>query len=116
MVQEDIKPSDILTRKAFENAIIVNSAIGGSTNAPPHLQAIARHAGVSLSVNDWQKIGFQIPLLLNMQPAGEYLGEAFFRSGGVPAIMGELYEADLLHESPITVNGKSIKEIRRKRT
>mgnify|MGYP001455071874 FL=1 len=110
MVHADIKPSDILTREAFENAIIVNSAIGGSTNAPPHLQAIARHAGVSLSVNDWQKIGFQIPLLLNMQPAGEFLGEAFFRSGGVPAIMGELHEAKLLHENPLTVNGKSVKE------
>ena len=110
MVYEDLKPSDILTRKSFENAIIVNSAIGGSTNAPPHLQAIARHAGVSLSVNDWQKVGFEIPLLLNMQPAGDFLGEAFFRSGGVPAVMGELLEAKLLHTDIITVNGKSIGE------
>ena len=110
MVHENLKPSDILTREAFENAIIVNSAIGGSTNAPPHLQAIARHAGIPLSVKDWQKIGFKIPLLLNMQPAGEYLGEAFFRSGGVPAIMGELYEADMLHVDLITVNGKSVEE------
>ena len=110
MVYEDLKPSDILTREAFANAIVVNSAIGGSTNAPPHLQAIARHAGVSLSINDWQKIGYKIPLLLNMQPAGEYLGESFFRSGGVPAIMGELFEANLINGTPITVNGKSIKE------
>ena len=110
MVYEDLKPSDILTRKAFENAIIVNSAIGGSTNAPPHLQAIARHAGVSLSVRDWQKIGFHIPLLVNMQPAGKYLGEAFYRSGGVPAVMGELLRAKLLHGDPITVSGKTVKE------
>ncbi len=90
MVEEDLKPSDILTRAAFENAIVVNSAIGGSTNAPPHLQAIARHVGVELNVKDWQTIGFDVPLLVNMQPAGEYLGESFFRAGGVPAVMGEL--------------------------
>ncbi len=111
MVYDDLKPSDILTRKAFENAIIVNSAIGGSTNAPPHLQAIARHAGVSLSVKDWQHIGFHIPLLVNMQPAGKYLGEAFYRSGGVPAVMGELYTAKLLHGQPITVSGKKVKDL-----
>ena len=110
MVYEDLKPSDILTRKAFENAIVVNSAIGGSTNAPPHLQAIARHAGVSLAVKDWQKIGFHIPLLVNMQPAGKYLGEAFYRSGGVPAVMGELLIAQLLHGDQMTVSGKTVQE------
>ena len=110
MVYEDLKPSDILTRKAFENAIVVNSAIGGSTNAPPHLQAVARHAGVSLAVKDWQKIGFHIPLLVNMQPAGKYLGEAFYRSGGVPAVMGELLIAQLLHGDQMTVSGKTVQE------
>ncbi len=88
MAYEDLKPSDILTREAFENAIVVNGAIGGSTNAPPHLQAIARHAGVPLDVKDWETVGFDVPLLLNMQPAGEYLGESFFRAGGVPAVVG----------------------------
>ncbi|WP_212523344.1 IlvD/Edd family dehydratase [Actibacterium sp. MT2.3-13A] len=106
MVYEDLKPSDILTREAFENAIVVNSAIGGSTNAPPHLQAIARHAGVELHVTDWQKVGFDVPLLVNMQPAGEYLGESFFRAGGVPAVMGELRKAGRLHEAAMTVTGK----------
>jgi dihydroxy-acid dehydratase len=110
MVYEDLKPSDILTREAFENAIVVNSAIGGSTNAPPHLQAIARHAGVELHVTDWQKIGFDVPLLVNMQPAGEYLGESFFRAGGVPAVMGELRKAGRLHEGTMTVTGKPMAE------
>lgn len=105
MVDEDLKPSDILTRKAFENAIVVNSAIGGSTNAPPHLQAIARHAGVDLHVSDWQRHGFDVPLLVNMQPAGSYLGESFYRAGGVPAVMGELRKAGLLHEDALTVSG-----------
>lgn len=108
IVYEDLKPSDILTRKAFENAIVVNSAIGGSTNAPPHLQAVARHAGVDLHVTDWQKVGFNVPLLLNMQPAGKYLGEAFFRAGGVPAVMGELMAADRLHTDAMTVAGKTV--------
>jgi len=108
MVYEDLKPSDILTREAFENAIVVNSAIGGSTNAPPHLQAIARHAGVELDVTDWQKVGFDVPLLVNMQPAGEYLGESFFRAGGVPAVMGELRKAGRLHEGAMTVTGKAM--------
>ena len=106
MVHEDLKPSDILTREAFENAIVVNSAIGGSTNAPPHLQAIARHAGVELHVNDWQTVGFDVPLLLNMQPAGKYLGETFYRAGGVPAVMGELRKAGRLHEGAMTVSGR----------
>lgn len=110
LVLEDLKPSDILTRAAFENAIIVNSAIGGSTNAPPHLQAIARHAGVDLHVTDWQTHGFDVPLLVNMQPAGEYLGEAFYRAGGVPAVMGELIAAGRLDTKAITVAGKSLGE------
>lgn len=110
MVLDDLKPSDILTREAFENAIIVNSAIGGSTNAPPHLQAIARHAGVELDVTDWQKVGYDVPLLLNMQPAGEFLGESFFRAGGVPAIMAELKKAGRLHEGAMTVTGRTMGE------
>ncbi|PSK85834.1 dihydroxy-acid dehydratase [Limimaricola soesokkakensis] len=110
MVHEDLKPSDILTREAFENAIVTNSAIGGSTNAPPHLQAIARHAGVELDVTDWQKFGFDVPLLVNMQPAGKYLGESFFRAGGVPAVMGELRKAGRLHEGAMTASGRSIGE------
>ena len=110
MVHEDLKPSDILTREAFENAIVTNSAIGGSTNAPPHLQAIARHAGVELDVTDWQKIGFDVPLLVNMQPAGTYLGESFFRAGGVPAVMGELRRAGRIHEGAMTASGKSMGE------
>lgn len=106
MVHEDLKPSDILTREAFENAIVVNAAIGGSTNAPPHLQAVARHAGVDLSVKDWETVGFDVPLLVNMQPAGEYLGESFFRAGGVPAVMGELRKAGRIHEGAMTATGK----------
>ena len=110
MAYEDLKPSDILTRKAFENAIRVNTAIGGSTNAPPHMQAIARHAGVELDVSDWQTIGFDLPLLVNMQPAGEYLGESFFRAGGVPAVMGELLAAGHLHGDVMTALGKPVLE------
>jgi dihydroxy-acid dehydratase len=110
MVYEDLKPSDILTREAFENAIVVNAAIGGSTNAPPHLQAVARHAGVSLDVTDWQKVGYDVPLLLNMQPAGEYLGESFFRAGGVPAVMEELRKAGRIHEGAMTATGKTMGE------
>ncbi|AKO95411.1 Xylonate dehydratase [Marinovum algicola DG 898] len=108
MTYDDLKPSDILTRAAFENAIIVNGAIGGSTNAPPHLQAIARHAGVALDVTDWETIGFDVPLLVNMQPAGEYLGESFFRAGGVPAVMGELLKAGKLHEAAMTATGNTM--------
>ncbi len=110
MVHEDLKPSDILTRDAFENAIVTNSAIGGSTNAPPHLQAIARHAGVELSVRDWETVGFDVPLLLNMQPAGEYLGESFFRAGGVPAVMGELRKAGRLRDGAMTATGRTMGE------
>lgn len=111
MVLDDLKPSDILTRAAFENAIIVNGAIGGSTNAPPHLQAIARHAGVALDVTDWEAIGFDVPLMVNMQPAGEYLGESFYRAGGVPAVMGELRKAGRLHESVMTASGATMGEV-----
>ena len=110
MVLDDLKPSDILTREAFENAIRVNTAIGGSTNAPPHLQAVARHAGVELDVKDWETVGFDLPLIVNMQPAGEYLGESFFRAGGVAAVMGELQEAGLLHNDAMTVTGKTMGE------
>src|SRR5260370_29444533 len=85
MVWEDLRPSDILTREAFENCIVVNSAIGGSTNAPIHINALARHVGVELSIEDWQKFGHEIPLLGNMQPAGFYLGEGYHRGGGGPA-------------------------------
>lgn len=111
MVLEDLKPSDILTREAFENAIVVNAAIGGSTNAPPHLQAIARHAGVDLDVTDWEKIGFDVPLMVNMQPAGEYLGESFYRAGGVPAVMGELRKAGRLHEGVMTASGQRLGDV-----
>lgn len=108
MVEQDLKPSDILTREAFENTIVVNSAIGGSTNAPIHINAIARHIGVPLTVEDWQRIGHRIPLLVNMQPAGQYLGEEFHRAGGVPAVVAELIKAGKIHENAPTVNGKSI--------
>ncbi len=111
MVLDDLKPSDILTREAFENAIVVNAAIGGSTNAPPHLQAIARHAGVALDVTDWEKIGFDVPLMVNMQPAGEYLGESFYRAGGVPAVMGELRKAGRLHEGVMTASGQRLGDV-----
>ncbi len=110
MVWEDLKPSDILTRDAFENAIVVNSAIGGSTNAPIHVNAIARHIGVKLAIDDWEKIGHRVPLLVNMQPAGKYLGEEFHRAGGVPAVVNELMKAKLVHEGALTVNGKTIGE------
>ncbi|MEW6454627.1 MAG: IlvD/Edd family dehydratase [Pseudomonadota bacterium] len=108
IVHEDLKPSDILTRKAFENAIIANSAIGGSTNAPVHINAIARHIGVKLSIEDWEKVGYDVPLLVNMQPAGKYLGEEYFRAGGLPAVMNELLKAKRIHGDAITVNGKTM--------
>jgi dihydroxy-acid dehydratase len=108
MVWEDLKPSDILTRQAFENAIVVNSAIGGSTNAPIHVNAIARHIGVKVEIDDWQKVGHKIPLLVNLQPAGKYLGEEYHRAGGVPAVVNELMKHGLIHEGALTVNGKTI--------
>jgi len=110
MVWEDLKPSDILKAEAFHNCIVVNTAIGGSTNAPIHINAIARHIGVDLSITDWEKIGRHVPLLVNMQPAGKYLGEEFHRAGGVPAVVHELMAAGLIREEALTVNGKSIGE------
>ncbi|HQS08618.1 MAG TPA: IlvD/Edd family dehydratase [Xanthobacteraceae bacterium] len=110
MVWEDLRPSAILTREAFENAIRVNSAIGGSTNAPIHLNAIARHVGVKLDVDDWQSVGHKIPLLVNMQPAGEFLGEEFHRAGGIPAVVAELIAKGKIHEGALTVNGRTMGE------
>ena len=108
MVKEDLKPSDILTREAFLNAIAVNSAIGGSTNAPIHLNALARHVGVELSVDDWQEKGENIPLLVNLQPAGEYLGEDYYHAGGVPAVTAQLIKQGLIHEDVMTVSGQTM--------
>ncbi len=108
MVHEDLRPSKILTRAAFENAIVVNSAIGGSTNAPIHLNAIARHIGVELNNDDWERFGFDVPLLVNMQPAGEYLGEEYYRAGGLPAVVAELIKAGRIDKSHVTVNGKTL--------
>ena len=109
MVHEDLKPSDIMTREAIENAIVVNSAIGGSTNAPVHLNAIARHLGLELTPDDWQAVGHKVPLIVNLQPAGEYLGEDYCRAGGVPAVIMELMTGGLLpHPKTMTVNGKTL--------
>jgi dihydroxy-acid dehydratase len=110
MVHEDLKPSDILTRDAFLNAVVVNSAIGGSTNAPIHLNALARHVGVELTIDDWQQIGEDVPLLVNLQPAGEYLGEDYYRAGGVPAVFGQLIEQGLIREDVRCVSGQTIGE------
>src|ERR671931_1189596 len=110
IVHEDIKPSDILTREAFENAIVACSAIGGSTNAPIHLNAIARHVGVKLAIEDWETIGYDVPLMVNMQPAGKYLGEEYHRAGGLPAVLCELNKAKRLHADAPTINGKTIGE------
>ncbi|HEY6177972.1 MAG TPA: IlvD/Edd family dehydratase [Kofleriaceae bacterium] len=110
MVWEDLKPSDILTRNAFENAIVVNSAIGGSTNAPIHINALARHVGVELSITDWQTVGHRIPLLVNLQPAGAYLGEEYHRAGGVPTVVRELIAHGRLHADARTVTGRTLGE------
>jgi dihydroxy-acid dehydratase len=110
MVHEDLKPSDIMTREAFENVIVACSAIGGSTNAPIHINAIARHIGVELHIDEWQTIGHKVPLLVNMQPAGFYLGEEYHRAGGLPAVINELMKHKLIHEGALTVNGKTIGE------
>ncbi|WP_039783171.1 IlvD/Edd family dehydratase [Herbaspirillum huttiense] len=110
MAYEDLRPSAILTREAFLDAIVVNAAIGGSTNAQPHIMAMARHAGVELHSEDWMKYGYDVPLLLNMQPAGKYLGERFHRAGGVPAIMWELQQAGKLRAERITATGKTMAE------
>jgi dihydroxy-acid dehydratase len=110
IVSEDLTPSKILSREAFENAIVVNSAIGGSTNCPPHIIAIARHVGVDLNIRDWERVGHQINLLANVQPAGEFLGEAYHRAGGVGAIFGELMQAGKIRTGALTVSGKTIGE------
>ena len=111
MVWEDLRPSEIMSREAFENAIVINSAIGGSTNAPIHLNGIAKHLNVPLSNDDWQSVGHKVPLLVNMQPAGEYLGEDYQHAGGVPAVVGELIAADRLpHPDIVTVNGRTMRE------
>ncbi|WP_373355275.1 IlvD/Edd family dehydratase [Pseudoroseicyclus sp. CXY001] len=111
MVAAGRRPADIMTRQAFENAIVVNSAIGGSTNAPIHLLAMARHAGVNLSNQDWQDIGHHVPLLVNLQPAGTYLSEDFFHAGGVPAVIGELLAAGLIpHPGALMADGRTIAE------
>ena len=108
MVAEDLKPSDILTRDAFHNAIVVNSAIGGSTNAPIHLTAIARHVGIDVPLKEWETVGHRVPLLVNLQPAGEYLGEDYYRAGGVPAVVAQLMSAGLIREGTLTVNGRTL--------
>ena len=111
MVWEDLRPARVMTREAFENAIVINSAIGGSTNAPIHLNAIARHLGVPLDNDDWQNLGHHIPLMVNLQPAGEYLGEDYHMAGGVPAVVGELLAAGLLpHPEALCVNGRTMGE------
>jgi dihydroxy-acid dehydratase len=110
IVREDLKPSDILTRAAFDNAIVACSAIGGSTNAPIHLSAIARHVGVELAIDDWEKVGYDVPLLVNIQPAGDYLGEDYYRAGGLPAVMHELHAAGRLHGDARTITGKTVAE------
>jgi dihydroxy-acid dehydratase len=110
MIHADRKPSDILTREAFINAIRVNSALGGSTNSPLHLIALARHIGVELSIDEWQTYGYDVPLLVNLQPAGEYLGEDFYRAGGVPAVVAQLLRQGLIFDKALTANGRSIGE------
>jgi len=110
MVFEDLTPSKIMTKKAFENAIVVASAIGASSNCPPHLSAIAKHMGVKINLNDWQKLGHDIPLLVNCKPAGEHLMERFYRSGGIPAVMQELLKQKKLHKSVKTVSGKTLEQ------
>jgi dihydroxy-acid dehydratase len=111
LVREDVRPSKILTREAFENAIVVASALGASTNCPPHLIAIARHMGIELSLEDWQRLGEDVPLLANCMPAGEYLGEGFHRAGGVPAVLRQLHEAGSVHGECVTVSGRTIAQI-----
>ncbi len=110
IVHEDLKPSDILTRAAFENAIVACSAIGGSTNAPIHLKPSPAMSACRSSIEDWESIGYDVPLLVNMQPAGEYLGEDYYRAGGLPAVLHELLAAGRLHGDALTINGKTIAE------
>ena len=108
MVEEDLKPSDIMTKKSFENAIVTASAIGASSNAPPHLIAIAKKININLTLDDWERCGENVPLLVNMQPSGKYLGEGFFKAGGVPVVMNELNQNNLLNKDVITVSGKTV--------
>ncbi len=108
LAQQDVRPSSILSRDAFLDAIVVNAAIGGSTNAQQHIMAMARHAGVELHEDDWMTYGHDIPLLLNMQPSGKFLGERFHRAGGVPAIMWELQQAGKLRAERPTVTGRTM--------
>lgn len=110
LVHEGLTPDRVLTREAFENGVVVNTAIGGSTNAPPHLTAIARHVGVELSVQDWEDVGYDVPLLVNCQPAGEFLGEGFHRAGGLPGVMKELLDGNRLHGNALTITGRSVAE------
>jgi dihydroxy-acid dehydratase len=110
MVHEDLTPKKVMTRRAFENAITVSSAIAASSNAPIHIEAIARHVGVELSMADWQRIGHDINIVVNCQPTGEYLGEDFYRAGGIPSVMQVLLKAGKLHGDPITVSGHTVKE------
>src|SRR5262245_66454382 len=110
MVHEDRTPSKVMTRAAFENAILAASAIGASSNCPPHLIAIARHVGVALSLDDWQAIGHEIPLLVNCQPVGEHLGEGFHRAGGLPAVLKELLDAGKLRGDALKVTGRALRE------
>jgi xylonate dehydratase len=111
MVMQDIKPSNIMTKESFHNAIVVASALGASSNCPPHLIAIARHMGIDLSLNDWQEFGEHIPLIVNCMPAGKHLGEGFHRAGGVPSVLHELQKANYLNNDCLTVSGKTIGEI-----
>jgi len=111
IVREELTPRKVLTKEAFENAILVASALGASTNCPPHLIAIARHAGVDLTLDDWQRVGHSVPMLVNLQPAGHYLGESFHRAGGVPAVMHELLEAGLLHGEVRGISGRTAREV-----
>jgi dihydroxy-acid dehydratase len=110
MVDEDLTPRKVMTRRAFENAIVVASAIAASSNAPIHIEAIARHVGVELTMTDWQRLGFEINIVANCQPTGVYLGEDFYRAGGVPSVMHVLFKAGKLHGDPITVSGHTIAE------
>ena len=108
LVEKDIKPSDIMTREAFQNAIVTASAIGASTNAPPHIIAIAKHLNIKLTLDDWEKWGEEIPLLVNLQPAGDHLGEGFFQAGGVPVVMKELLKQNKINNGAMTVTGKTV--------
>ena len=110
MVFENLIPSKIMTKEAFENAVYVASAIGASSNCPPHLTAIARHMGVDFNLEQWEKLGHNIPLLANCQPAGEHLMEGFFKAGGIPAIMKELIKDNKLNTNALTVTGKTVEE------